>query len=134
LKDGLPGTTDYDYTPILPEEIHIAIAAKQVLAGMHASKRTIHMNTTLPMIPKKREQRLNFLLGSQGWGLHAVQGFSITRILTWIASLTSLGVVFIIMCLVFINKTDLQNAFIPVGFFMTMIALALGIPQLLGNA
>lgn len=92
------------------------------------------MNTTLPMIPKKREQRLNFLLGSQGWGLHAVQGFSITKILTWIASLTSLGVVFIIMWLVFINKTDLQNAFIPVGFFMTMIALALGIPQLLGDA
>jgi hypothetical protein len=89
----------------------------------------------IPSDPQEtREQAFNLLTGSQGWGMHAIQGFSIKRIFAWIATLTILVLVFVVCWLVFINKTDAQNAFVPAGFFASMITLAMAVPQLLADA
>ena len=63
--------------------------------------------------------------------MHALPRFSLWKILAWIASLAIIGLVFVIFWLVFIDKTDLQNAFIPFTFLATMIMIGLGVPQLL---
>jgi hypothetical protein len=112
----------------------MTIAAKQVVASMHRSRRTVNLKQTLPLIPKKRGQAFNLITGSQGWGMHAIQGFAIKRIFAWIATLTILVLIFAFCWLYFINKTDLSNAFVPAGFFATMMGLALAVPQLLANA
>ena len=70
-------------------------------------------------------------MGEEGWGLHAVQGFSLFKILVWITALTVLGLLFVLFWLLFVDKTDLQNAFVPATFLSTMIFLGLAVPQML---
>lgn len=51
--------------------------------------------------------------------------------MTWIALLTILGPVFVVFWLVYIDKTDLQHAFMPYAFLATMVLIGLGVPQFL---
>ena len=115
------------------------IAAAQIIAGMHNPKKLTHSiathdKATIDMVPKKKNERLADAMGTEGWGLHAVQGFSLWKILVWIAVLGVLGLAFVALWLSFVNRTDLQNAFVPITFFMTAILLMLGVPQVLGVA
>ena len=113
----------------------MAIAAKQVLANMHGFKRRVkHDKTTLPMVPKKCKEGIKLLSGSEGWGMHAIQGFSITRILSWMGTITLVGIVFAILWLVLVDKTALTNAFYLMGAFLTLFSMAMGVTQLLGDA
>ncbi|PVH76106.1 kinase-like protein [Cadophora sp. DSE1049] len=134
LKVELPPSKDYDYELISPDEVHMNIASKQILRGFSKREWGYHLTTTLSLIPKKKDSTLNFNMGSQGWGLHAIEGFSLTKILIWVAVLNGVGIAFVVLWLVFVSKTDLQNAFVPVTYFMTVILLGLAVPQLLGAA
>jgi hypothetical protein len=67
----------------------------------------------------------------EDWGMHALQRFSLWKIMTWIALLTILGPVFVVFWLVYIDKTDLQHAFMPYAFLATMVLIGLGVPQFL---
>lgn len=113
----------------------MAIAAKQLVIGMYEAKSDLRQaNDTLAMVPKNTTAALAAEMGTEGWGLHAVQGYSLSKVLTWIAVLTLLGLVFVVFWLSFVNKTDLQNAFLPAMFLGTMLLMALAVPQLLGIA
>lgn len=86
------------------------------------------------MIPKKLDALLKPDKGAEGWGLHAVQGWSLWKIVLWIGAFTVVGVLFVILWLVLVDSKDLQNAFTPGAFLVAMLCVALGIPQFLDAA
>lgn len=123
---------DYDYDLFQPVAVHMKIAAKQLIIGMH--KPINHRGQTvgtLAMIPKRKDMILDYRMGGEGWGLHAVQGFSLFKILFWVIALTVLGLLFVLFWLLFVDNTDLQNAFVPATFLSTMIFIGLAVPQIL---
>lgn len=129
---GLPDKTDYEYELFNPVAVHMEIAAKQLIMGMDKPIR--HQGQavgTLAMIPKRTNLTLGHQMGEEGWGLHAVQGYSFKKILVWVIALTVLGLFFVFFWLLFVDKTDLQNAFVPATFLSTMIFMGLAIPQML---
>jgi predicted Kef-type K+ transport protein len=82
------------------------------------------------LIPKKRiPPSLQNTMGTEGWGLHAVQGWSVLKIISWFIVTQVFGFVFVPLWLTLVNKTDLQNAFTPLIFFSTSVMVAFGICQ-----
>ncbi len=139
IQIGLPpsSSTSYEISRLTPEEVHMKIAASELIAGIHQPNECRGRTTTLNMIPKRiRNKCANGTSSddwgsSEEWGMHALPRFSLWKILAWTASMTILGLAFVIFWLVFIDKTDLQNAFIPFTFLATMVMISLGVPQLL---
>ena len=139
LQIGLPPipSTSYEIARLTPEEVHMKIAASELIAGIHQPHEGKGRKTTLNMIPKRiRSEGVNGTSSdgwssSEEWGMRALPIFSLWKILAWIACLAILGLIFVIFWLVFIDKTDLQNAFIPFTFLATMVLFGLGVPQLL---
>ena len=143
LHIGLPPSSSTSYEilgRLTPEETHMKVAACELIeliAGIHEPYEGRGITDTLKMIPKRiRNEPANGTSSddwrsSEEWGMHALPRFSLWKILAWIASLAILGLVFVIFWLVFIDKTDLQNAFIPFTFLATMAMIGLGVPQLL---
>ncbi|KAH6669243.1 hypothetical protein B0J14DRAFT_672109 [Halenospora varia] len=124
----------YEYSLITPEEIHMAITAKQILALMHTTEDFPKTKSTLNLIPKKVDSPLSHEMSCEGWGIHAVQGFSLSKFLRWMGVLLLLHMVFVSYWLLFIDTTDLQNAFVPVGFVITVVGLVVGVPQIFERA
>lgn len=121
----------WDYDPIQPEYVHMRIAAEQIIYTMHNPGKAHSIRTTIGMIPKKSDGPLALHFSTEGWGIRAIQGFALYKILVWIGSSSFLGLVFAGLWLAFVGKADLQNAFIPYSFLATMLMMALGIPQFL---
>ena len=136
LKIGLPPSNAslWHYKLVSPEEVHMKIAEAQIIAGIHGSVLASGLTNTLEMIPKKLAtppQGGPDVNEPGSWGMHARQRFSLWKIMAWIVSLTIIGLVFVILWLVFIDRTDLQNAFVPYTFLATMVLIGMGVPQLL---
>ena len=135
LKIGLPPSDPktWDYTLLSPEEVHMKIAEAQIIAGIHRPALASGIRTTLEMIPKKISTRPQGgpNVHPESWGMHARQRFSLWKIMAWIGTMTIIGLVFVVLWLVFIDKTDLQNAFVPYTFLATMVLIGMGVPQLL---
>ena len=51
--------------------------------------------------------------------------------MAWLVALTILGLAFVFYWLIFVSKTDLQNAVVPYSFLATMMVIGLGVPQFL---
>ena len=132
---GLPGSThtDYDYQSITPDEVHMKIAAVQIIEGMRRPE-GITGAQTLDLIPKRRNPVSKWDMGSHGWGIHAVQGYSLWKILLWVGGVTGVGLAIAVTWLVTVNKKDLQNAFMPLTVLLTILGVGLGVPHLLGVA
>ena len=123
----------YEYDLFKPEEVHMAIAAEQIVTGMYEKSNAYYQaRKVLAMIPKHKNLPLGNHMGVEGWGLHAIHGFSLRKILYWIVAVTAVGLIFVILWLIFMNKTDLQNVFAPAMFLGTLIMMGLAIPQILG--
>lgn len=137
LATGLPphALTNYEFRRFEPESVHMAIAAKQIIIGMY--EKTDFQNLaieTLQMVPKNIASPLGNQKGVEGWGLYAIHGYSLRKILYWIIAVTLLGLVFVVLWLCLVDKTDLQNAFVPAMFLSTMLFMSLVVPQMLGAA
>lgn len=130
---GLPKQTQYEYTLFRPETVHMAIASKQLTAGMY-NPSTVEGSTTMAMVPKKTDAVLGLDQGVEGWGLHAVQGWSLYKILFWMGAFNFVGLLFVVLWLVLVDSKDLQNAFVPGMFLASMLCFAVGIPQYLDAA
>ncbi|KAK5690273.1 hypothetical protein LTR97_012462 [Elasticomyces elasticus] len=135
IDEGLPPANlgEYEYTLTKPEQVHMIIAAKQIVAGMDRPEHGRSL-LTLPMVPKHLPAPQNANTSVECWGIHAVQGWSLRKIMCWIAGLNALGMTFVVLWLCFVSKTDLQNAFIPVTFFQTMIMIMIAVPQFVNAA
>jgi hypothetical protein len=112
----------WDFNPVTLEEVHVAIAAEQIIYLMHHADQPNAIRETLALVPKKSEKHLSkSTLGpDEGWEIRALQRWALYQILTSIGTLTALGFTFVVLWLVIVNKTDLQNAFVPVTFLATM--------------
>lgn len=98
----------YVYDLFEPEEVHMAIAAQQVVIGMYEKSNSYYQaRKVLAMIPKHKTIPLGNDTGVKGWGLHAIHGFSLRKILYWTAAVTAAGLIFVILWLIFIGKTEL---------------------------
>ena len=124
-----PPKVEYDYEMMRSKDMHMRIAATQVLCGMHNPNCSINLRETIDLIPKKKDASLLLLVGSQGWGIYARQGFSFLKFLAWIAIVTLAGLSFFVFWLVKVDMKDLQNAIIPFTFLVTMLMMALAVPQ-----
>lgn len=133
MSVGLPKPPGYEYVLSQPELVHMAIASEQILAGIHDPSKVVG-NDTLEMIPKKVDPLLQPHKGAEGWGLHAVQGWSMWKIVLWMGALTVVGLLFVVLWLLLVDSKDLQNAFTPGMFLVAMLCLALGVPQFLDAA
>ncbi len=133
VQMGLPPfpSPSYDILRSIPEGAHMKIAARELIAGIYQPEGCRGRTSLLDMIPKRNMLQPVGGRGSEDWGMHALPIFSLWKILAWIAFLTTLGLAFVIFWLVFVSKTDLQNAFIPFTFLATMVMIGLGLPQLL---
>ena len=133
VQIGLPPSSSrsYELLRLTPEEVHMKIAASELIAGIYQPEGGRGKTTTLNMIPKRIMTQSAHSTSPDDWGMHALPRLSLWKILAWIAFLAILGLTFVIYWLVFINKTDLQNAFIPFTFLATMVLIGLGVPQLL---
>lgn len=116
-----------------PEEVHRKIAAAQIVDGIR-NVGSYYGCWTLPMIPKDAEFTGKWTSGTQAWGIHAVQGWYLWKIMSWVGFLSAVGLVFVVLWLALVSSTDLQNAFVPFTFLSTMILVALALPQYTGVA
>jgi hypothetical protein len=110
------------------------IAAKLIAQGISQPTKFSGKTFLLPMIPKKKDTPLESHMGAEGWGMHAIPGFSLWKVLAWIGTLLFAGLLFWALWLALMDSKDLQNAVIPAMFFMTMATIALAIPQVRGAA
>jgi len=86
------------------------------------------------MVPTNTGPSILKIDGHQGWGIHAVQGYSLVKFLNWMMVLTILGMVFMVLWLVKIDEKDLVNALAPLVLFYTTVLVFLGVPQVLDVA
>lgn len=111
--------------------VHRKIAAAQIVRGLNNVRRGHGESTMLRTIPIKNPPHLQKAMGTEGWGIHANQGLSVMKITRWMIVVQVLGLTFASIWLTLINKTDLQNAFLPVTFLTTLCVGCFGVLQLL---
>lgn len=133
MKTGLPEQAQYEYELFRPEAVHMAIASKQLTVGIYDPSK-VNGSNTIAMVPKKMGVPLAMSQGVEEWGLHAIQGWSLRKILMWMSVLHFIGLLFVSLWLALVDVKDLQNAFMPAMFLATMFSLLLGIPQYLNAA
>ncbi|KAF5699322.1 serine threonine kinase [Fusarium mundagurra] len=125
-----PATPFYNHSVPLPHDVHMRAAGLQMVFGLRDPKKGRGETTIVDMLPKKRNPPpLSKTISEPGWGLHAKMGFSQRRFLAWLCLCIVLGGIFVVFWLAFINKTDLQNAFIPTFLFAALLTVAIGLLQ-----
>ncbi|RKL28355.1 hypothetical protein BFJ72_g12586 [Fusarium proliferatum] len=125
-----PATPFYNHSVPLPHDTHMRAAGMEMVFGLLDPKKGRGKTTLIDMLPKKTNPPpFPRRISEPGWGLHAKMGFSRRRFLAWLFFCIILGGIFVVFWLVFINKTDLQNAYIPTFLFATMLTVALGLLQ-----
>ena len=130
----IPAPKTWDYTLTKSEDVHMLIAAKQVMAGMSNPKCSNRMRQTLDMIPKKSDGPLDPKHGSCGWGMRAVQGYSFKKILWVLIFDLIFGLVCFALWLILVSKKDLQNAIVAPTWLFALFMCSVAIPPLLGAA
>ncbi|KAI3555698.1 serine/threonine protein kinase [Colletotrichum abscissum] len=116
-----------------PEDVHMKIAAVQMVAGLMDPKTARGEKIMTNMLPKKKiPPNLQRAMGMCGWGIYAQMGFSPKRILLWLIFCMILMLTFAIVWLICINSTDLQNALVPATIVLTTFTIILGVAQTLG--
>ncbi|KAJ4046559.1 hypothetical protein NW753_009380 [Fusarium oxysporum] len=125
-----PATPFYNHSVPLPHDFHMRAAGLQMVFGLRDPKKGSGETTIIDMLPKKTNPPpFPRRISEPGWGLHAKMGFSQRRFLAWLFFCIVLGGIFVVVWLVFINPTDLQNAFIPSFLFATLLTIAMGLLQ-----
>lgn len=106
--------------------------AEEVLRGIHdpvAGRDETHLTGEIPK--KRNPPQLPEVRGTEAYGLQAMQGLSLRRVCWWTAVSYTLGLAFVVFWLSFVDKLDLQTAFVPVTFLATMLVGALAATQVL---
>ncbi|KAF5644454.1 serine threonine kinase [Fusarium sp. NRRL 52700] len=125
-----PATPFYNHSVPLPHDFHMRAAGLQMVFGLRDPKKGRGEKSIIYMLPKKKNPPpFSKRISEPGWGLHAKMGFSQRRFLAWLCFCIILGGIFVIFWLVFINKADLQNAYIPTFLFTTLLTVAMGLLQ-----
>lgn len=116
------------------DEIHRAVAATEIIVGMNDPSQTNKKSDIRRKVPAHRIETTPSSDPDPGWGIHAVQGWDQCKVLSWLVFFAVVNVLFVVFWLAFIDKTDLENAFTVPTFLVTMMALALALPQFLDGS
>jgi len=102
------------------------IIAEIILQGIRYPQLGRGQKTVLDGIPKlKAPPGLKKQAFMSGWGFHATQGPCLKKIISWAAGVSTFGLAFVPIWLSSISSIDLQNAFAPVTFLITLLGLIL---------
>ncbi|GKT52316.1 uncharacterized protein ColSpa_12497 [Colletotrichum spaethianum] len=124
---------EYEHGMLTPEDVHMKLAAVQMVAGLMDPKTARGEKTVMTMLPKKKiPPNFKREMGMCGWGIYAQMGFSVKKILWWLIFCMISMSIFAAVWLVCINSTDLQNAFMPATIVLTLFTIVLGVAQSLG--
>ncbi|ORY16259.1 hypothetical protein BCR34DRAFT_597813 [Clohesyomyces aquaticus] len=150
IKDGLPPKKRpsvlprYEYIATHPLDIHIKIAAKQIIKGMKGRRATLGSRDTVcaipchlfqpPMTQLYQSQGTGWKKGEQAWGICAIQGWAVWKVMLWIGFSSLTGLVIFAMWLAFVDNKDLQNASVSFIMVTTTMLMLIGVPQYLGSA
>lgn len=131
----LPGSPhDYEYKHSdRPEFIKVyleTVVARNVLCGIHDTAAGAGETDLIDHILKKRNPP-QLDTSADAYGLRAMHGLSLKKICCWMAISYILGLAFVVFWLSFVDKLDLQNAFMPVTVLATMLVGALAMTQVL---
>lgn len=122
IGTGLPLSNKYKYNLLHSEEIHTAITATQLIAGMNNTS-VIKGNIILSLLPKKIDGPLGKMAGAKAWGIRGVEGWSLFRMLIWMVLMN-----FICFALVFCSG-DMKTSFAPIMPLATLWYLKIGLVQ-----
>lgn len=126
-------TYHYEKKPSHDDEIHRKVAGEYVLQGMADPSQTNASIRTLRMVPKHKIRHTpSWDLYDEAWGIHAVQGWSLCRMVVWLVLLNLAELLFVILWLTLVDSTDIQTAFTVPGYMTATVALGLIIPQFIG--
>ncbi|KAH8734201.1 hypothetical protein BGZ61DRAFT_585835 [Ilyonectria robusta] len=120
----------YEYFPLpdLEFDEHMQLMAETILQGLQKPELGRHGRAVLDGIPKLRAPPgLHKRQYNSGWGFYTTQGFCLVKILRWVGAILSPGVAFVLVWLSLISAVDLQNAFVPMSFLTSLVAIILGI-------
>jgi hypothetical protein len=121
---------EYDFEMPQPEDVYTRIASHHIAAGLKSPNSSEFAVEILPLVPKRLvPPLLPKTMGTEGWDLHAIQGWSFLKITSWFIMTHFIGFIFVFFWLGFVNKMDLQNAFIPLTFFTASVMVSFGICQ-----
>lgn len=130
---NLPSHHEYEHGFLDPQDVHMKIAAVQMIAGLAKPQSAHREQTIVRILPRKilppqftRQGR------ARGWGVYAKTGYSVKKILWWLIHGVVFVVVFAVVWLARVEKTDLQNAFTPATLFFTVITILVAVAQLMG--
>lgn len=135
IRTGLLSPLDYDYQLYQPDEIHIKIAAKQIIADMHNPRKAARETATIEMAPKKKNTICSSQRGRRRLGLARRPGLLVVEDTNFDSGAwsTRLGVYGNVALF---RKTSRIRKMLSYQspFFMTPILMMLGVPQVLGIA
>lgn len=129
---GLPTTNggEYEHSVPSPEDIQMKILAHEIVQGLMRPKQVQGQRYTIEVLPKRKsppyfqKQR-----AAEGWGIRVTMGFSVRKFARWLTGCMLASAVFAAVWLSCINKTDLQNAFVPPTLFLTFLSTILVMMQ-----
>ncbi|KAF6819821.1 serine/threonine protein kinase [Colletotrichum plurivorum] len=107
------------------------MAAVHIIAGLAKPRYARGEQTMVRILPRKifppqfRRERMN-----RGWGVYAKMGYSVKKILWWLVNGVVFVMVFAVVWLASVDKTDLQNAFTPATLFFVVVTILVAVAQL----
>ncbi|KAI1751797.1 hypothetical protein F4782DRAFT_547348 [Xylaria castorea] len=130
-KDLPPPTQiEYEHGVLEPVDIHIRLAGLEIVEGLINPRIGNDKKDIIELLPRKRSPpSLDRKRGVEGWGLHARMGFSVYKFCCWIVVCFLVNVIFVVVWLVCISPTDLQNAFVPAFFVTSALTIGLAVVQ-----
>ncbi|KAI0545792.1 kinase-like domain-containing protein [Xylaria curta] len=132
-SEDLPPPTqkDYEHGVPTPREVHMRLASLEIVQGLIDPRIGAEKDDIIRLLPRKKNPpSLLRKQGVEGWGLHARMGFSVHKFCGWIIVCFLINAAFVIVWLICINPTDLQNAFVPA--FIVTTALTIGLATMQG--
>jgi hypothetical protein len=127
----------YEYLEIPPPTTHMKITAKQIIKGLKGKDAQHGSTSTLNAVPKHlfassgtqlyQAPGMGWKQYKHAWGICAVQGWALHKILLSVMIILIIGLGFLVVWLVCISKTDLQNGSVPLVLMLTMVCLISGL-------
>ncbi|KAK3995193.1 kinase-like domain-containing protein, partial [Cladorrhinum sp. PSN332] len=115
---------DYNCSQATDIDIHMSIISEIILHGIRSPDLGKGQKTVLDGIPKRKAPpELPKKAKESGWGFHTGQGPSLRKVISWFLGILFFAVGFVPIWLASINKIDLQNAFAPGTFLVTVFAI-----------
>lgn len=121
---------EYEHSILNVDTIQLDILAHVIIQGVMRPKEFERQHQTIPLLPKRKipppfERRR----AAEGWGVRVTMGFSVRKFARWLAVCMFASILFAVVWLTCIDKTELQNAFIPFTLFLTFLSILLVMMQ-----